>query len=337
MLLHFQFHPRWKIYNREVHLKVSTPAHALEALSNGLVHWCLRTQFAAAADVPSAPRIPVAITPAANVKPVKVEPPLSIKEREQIIAAVKETGDKKTVTQILEPQATQAEKDQVVAEIKAIAPQGTEIVDPFDGKIKLTAIQTSQSVADQTGQEVTKGFAYPKNLVEDATTANSEDAKRNQGKPYIKTDTDVVVVAPKGKRSTYVVLPGDTLAFIAQKNGVNWRDIATWNQIDPTGTLFVGASLYLYDAKPQVIETPKVVERKPESYVVQSGDNLTNLAARFDLTLKQLADYNNLSVTDNLFVGQKLSLKEPKNNTPKKHDWFGSPSNKHLSSFKLRS
>ena len=271
--------------------------------------------FAAAADVPSAPRIPVAITPAANVKPVKIEPPISLKEREQIITAVKETGEKKTVTQVLEPQATQAEKDRVVAEIKAIAPQGTEIVDPFDGKIKLTAIQTSQSVADQKGVEVSKGFAYPKNLVEDAATANSEDAKRNQGKPYIKTDTDVVVVAPKGKRSTYVVLSGDTLALIAQKNGVNWRDIATWNQIDPTGTLFVGASLYLYDAKPQVIETPKVVERKPESYVVQSGDNLTNLAARFDLTLKQLADYNNLSVTDNLFVGQKLSLKEPKNNT----------------------
>ena len=270
--------------------------------------------FAAAADVPSAPRIPVAITPAENVKPVKIEPPISVKEREQIIAAVKETGEKKTVTQVLEPQATQAEKDQVVAEIKAIAPQGTEIVDPFDGKIKLTAIQTSQSVADQKGVEVSKGFAYPKNLVEDAATANSEDAKRNQGKPYIKTDTDVVVVAPKGKRSTYVVLPGDTLALIAQKNGVNWRDIATWNQIDPTGTLFVGASLYLYDAKPQVVEAAKVVERKPESYVVQSGDNLTNLATRFDLTLKQLADYNNLSVTDNLFVGQKLTLKEPKNN-----------------------
>jgi phosphotransferase system IIA component len=40
-------------------------------------------------------------------------------------------------------QPTQAEKDQVVAELKAIAPQGTEIVDPYDGKIKLTAIQTS--------------------------------------------------------------------------------------------------------------------------------------------------------------------------------------------------
>ncbi|ENW78096.1 hypothetical protein F909_03779 [Acinetobacter sp. ANC 3929] len=267
--------------------------------------------FAAGADVPSAPRIPVAITPAANVKPVKIEPPISSKEREQITAAIKEEGKKETVAQVLEPQATQAEKDQVVAEIKAIAPKGTEIVDPFDGKIKLTAIQTSQSVADEKGQEVSRGFSYPKNLVEDTATANSEDAKRNQGKPYIKTDTDVVVVAPKGKRSTYVVQPGDTLAVIAQKNGVNWRDVAKWNQIDPNGTLFVGASLYLYDAKP---EAPKAAE-KPESYVVQSGDSLTNLASRFDLSLKQLADYNNLSVTDGLFVGQKLTLIEPKNNS----------------------
>lgn len=269
--------------------------------------------FAAAADVPSAPRIPVAITPAANIKPVKTEPPISMKEREQITAAIKEEGKKETVAQVLEPQATQAERDQVVAEIKAIAPKGTEIVDPFDGKIKLTAIQTSQSVADEKGQEVSKGFAYPKNLVEDSATANSEEAKRNQGKPYIKTDTDVVVTAPKGKRSTYVVQPGDTLAIIAQKNGVNWRDIAQWNQIDPNGTLFVGASLYLYDAKPQP-EAPKTAE-KPDSYVVQSGDSLTNLAARFDLSLKQLADYNNLSVTDGLFVGQKLTLIEPKNSS----------------------
>ena len=59
------------------------------------------------------------------------------------------------------------------------------------------------------------------------------------------------------------------------------------------GTLFVGASLYLYDAKPQA-DTSRTVESKPESYVVQSGDSLTNLAARFDLSLKQLADYNNL-------------------------------------------
>lgn len=52
----------------------------------------------------------MAITPAPNVKPVNIEPPISLKEREQIVAAVKDEGEKKTVAQVLEPQPTQAER-----------------------------------------------------------------------------------------------------------------------------------------------------------------------------------------------------------------------------------
>lgn len=270
--------------------------------------------FAASADVPSAPRIPVAVTNAANItKPVKMEPPISASEREKILAAVRAEGEKETVQQALEPQPTQAEKDQVVAELKAIAPKGTEIVDPYDGKIRLTAIQTSQSVAEQQGKEVSRGFAYPKTLAEDVTVANSEDGQRNKDKPYIKTDTDVVVVQPKGKRSTYTVLPGDTLAVIAMKNGVNWRDVAKWNQIDPEKTLYVGSTLYLYDAKPQETQTTSKSTAKPDVYVVEANDSLSGVANQFNLSVRQLAEYNDLSVTDGLFVGQKLLLKEPKN------------------------
>ena len=128
--------------------------------------------FASNADVPSAPRIPVAINQAANIKPVSIEPPISGKEREQILAAVKAENGKETVQQILQPQATAAEKDEVVKEITALAPQGTQVVDPLDGKIKLIAIQTSQSVAEQQGKEVTVGFSYPKGVAEN-TPANS--------------------------------------------------------------------------------------------------------------------------------------------------------------------
>ncbi|MFH7767423.1 LysM peptidoglycan-binding domain-containing protein [Acinetobacter sp. BSP-28] len=267
--------------------------------------------FAANTDIPSAPRIPVAVSQVANVKPVTVEPPLSAAEREQIMAAVKAEGENKTVEQILQPVASKAEQEKVVAEIKAIAPQGTEIVDPFDGKIKLTAIQTSLSVAEQQGKELTKGFAYPKGVAE-STRADSDEAKRNQGKNYVKTDSEVVVVPPKGKRSTYTVLPGDTLAVIAMKNGLNWRDVAKWNQIDPNSPLYVGTSIYLYDAKPQNSETSSSTKSKtqPETYVVQANDSLTGVASQFGLSVKQLADYNNLSVSSGLRVGQKLSLKE---------------------------
>ena len=265
--------------------------------------------FASNADIPSAPRIPVAVTQAKNIQPVKVEPALSTKEIEQIQAAVKAEGLKESVKQVLEPQPTQAEREAVVRELTALAPQGTEVVDPADGKIKLTAIQTSQSVAQQSGQEVTVGFAYPKGLAE-ANVVTPEEAKLNQGKTFTKTESDVVVVPPKGKRSTYTVLPGDTLAVIALKNGVNWRDVAKWNQVDPNTTLYVGTTLYLYDAKPQVdtSEVIKKVDPKATSYVVKPNDTLTGVAEQFGFSVSELATMNNLSTNSNLLVGQKLNL-----------------------------
>ena len=271
--------------------------------------------FAANSDIPSAPRIPVAVNQVANVKPISVEPALSAAEREQILAAVKAEGENKTVEQVLQPVASKAEQEKVVEELKALAPQGTEIVDPFDGKIKLTAIQTSQSIAEQQGKELTRGFAYPKGVAEN-TRADSEEAKRNQGKNYVRTDSEVVVSPPKGKRSTYTVLPGDTLAVIAMKNGLNWRDVAKWNQIDPKSPLFVGTSIYLYDAKPQNTEASTPVKSKAESYVVQANDNLTGVANQFGLSVKQLADYNSLSLNSGLRVGQKLNLRETVQTSP---------------------
>ena len=265
--------------------------------------------FAAQSDlpIPSAPRIPVAVTPAAPAKQIQVEPPISAAERQQVEQAVIAQDIQKTVDEILQPVATPAEQAQVVEELKALAPAGTEIVDPYDGKIKLTAIQTSLSVAEQQGKELTKGFSYPKEVA-DNTTANSVEAKLNQGKNYVKTDSEVVVVAPKGKRSTYKVLPGDNLAMIAAKNGVNWRDVAKWNQIDPNSPLYVGTTIYLYDAKP-VQEASKAKE-KPETYVVQANDSLTSVATQFGFSVKQLADFNGLNSNSGLFVGQKLSLKD---------------------------
>ena len=265
--------------------------------------------FASNTDIPSAPRIPVAVTPAANVQPVRTEPAISPAEREQILAAVRAEGENKTVDEVLKPVASQAEQAQMVAELKQLAPQGTEIVDPVDGKIKLTALQTSQSIAEQSGQEVTKGFSYPKAVAEN-TSPSSVEAQLNQGKNVIRTESDVVVVAPKGNRSTYVVMPGDNLQMIAMKHGVNWRDVAKWNQIADNAVLYVGTTIYLYDAKPvaPVVETPKP-KTVPNTYTVRANDTLSGIANEYGLSLKQLADYNDLTVTSGVYTGQKLQLK----------------------------
>ena len=274
-------------------------------------------QFAANADVPSAPRLPVSITPATNVKQIAVEPPISEAEKKAILAAtnapntakLSETQQNQAVRNIVEPAPTEAEKQQVVQELAQIAPKGTEIVDPLDGKIRLTAIQSSQSIAEQKGEDVKISYAYPKAVADAERKANTDSVARNTGKPTVETSDEVVVVAPKGKREVYTVQSGDTLATIATRYGVNWRDIAKWNQINADSPLFVGTRLYLYDAKPVVT----TAAQKPEKYTVKAGDNLTMLAQQYEVSLQDLAAWNNLTPTSNVLIGQRLTFVEPKN------------------------
>lgn len=277
--------------------RISTPnsANALAAFANQ-------------ADIPSSPRIPVAVTQAPNIKPIG-EPPVSQTELQSIVAS--NTSITTTNTTLVEPEPTAQEKQLVVAELQALAPAGTEVVDPLDGKIKLTAIQTSQSVADAKGEELKINYEQPYIAAQVSAPQTPQktmprtvvsNVVNNVIKPaIIPTPTRVVSQKPTGERSVYAVQPGDTLASIASKHALNWRDIANWNQINPNAALLSGTSLYLYGAK-----KPEPV--RPTTYIVQAGDTLTEVAARFDLTPRQLAEMNGMSANSNLLRGVRLSL-----------------------------
>ncbi|MDX8047738.1 LysM peptidoglycan-binding domain-containing protein, partial [Gracilibacillus sp. S3-1-1] len=45
-------------------------------------------------------------------------------------------------------------------------------------------------------------------------------------------------------------------------------------------------------------------------YTVKSGDTLSHIAIKFDVTVSQLKDWNNLS-SDTIYVGQQLIVKSP--------------------------
>jgi LysM repeat protein len=46
----------------------------------------------------------------------------------------------------------------------------------------------------------------------------------------------------------------------------------------------------------------------PDIYVVQKGDSLSSIAAKFGMTARKIGDYNNLQNINTLFVGQKLRI-----------------------------
>ncbi|WP_131669015.1 LysM peptidoglycan-binding domain-containing protein [Psychrobacter pygoscelis] len=229
---------------------------------------------------------------------VAQEPPVSSSEMNKINAELKNSNSLPTtsaqVTQnntiVQEPPLSDAERDFIAKQIQQQTPSVSEVVSPVDGNIKLSAVQTQQSILEAKGEEKKLSFSTPNNPV--------------ASKPK-----------PQGKRTTYTVKRGDTLSNIASRAGVNWRDIAEWNQIDPRANLLAGSTLYLYNAKPiaplntsSSSSSNSATPSRPDSYVVQSGDTLIGTAGRFGMSVSELASYNNLSSSAELLRGQRLWL-----------------------------
>ncbi|ELA08608.1 membrane-bound lytic murein transglycosylase D [Moraxella macacae 0408225] len=227
---------------------------------------------------------------------VTKEPPISAKEQHQVTAEMQSANTLPTTsvmvtpnnTIVQEPPLSQAERDLIAKQIEQTSPQVSQAINPTDGNIKLDAIQTQQSVLEAKGE--TKKLSYNDAVVNTPKTAPS--------KPR-----------PMGNRTTYQVKRGDTLSNIAGRMGVNWRDIAEWNQIDPNAPLLADSTLYLYNAKLGIDEK---IDTKPQkrqdSYVVQAGDTLTGIADKFNLSVNDLAKYNNLSTNYQVKTKQTLWL-----------------------------
>lgn len=252
-------------------------------------------EYAASASVPqqTTSYISPAATPSSSSvyssnNNARTEPPITSSETQKINAELKSSNSLPTTsaqitsnnTIVQEPPLSQEERDFIARQIQLQTPDQREVVSAVDGNIKLSAVQTQQSVLEASGKEKRLSFA---------TNANTK-------------------AKPQGKRSTYTVKRGDTLSNIASRAGVSWRDIAEWNQIDPKANLLSGSTLYLYNAKPIEPLSSANTPAQPESYVVQGGDTLIGTANRFGLSVTQLATYNNLSSRADLLRGQKLWL-----------------------------
>jgi LysM repeat protein len=111
---------------------------------------------------------------------------------------------------------------------------------------------------------------------------------------------------------TYTVKPGDTLYSIASANGVSVDTIISDNVL-PNNSLSVGQVLRLRVIDGEVLECFGPDFEIPEeivpsiTYVVKSGDNLYNIARKFNTSVSAISNLNNLS-NSNLSVGQQLLI-----------------------------
>jgi len=117
--------------------------------------------------------------------------------------------------------------------------------------------------------------------------------------------------------STYVVARGDTLSQIASRFDLSVAEIMAMNRITNKDVIRVGQRLTL-PGKIDVAAAPAprkdTVRRATTTdgnYVVQKGDCLSVIAARFGTSVAAIKKANDLT-SDRIVVGQKLSVKGSK-------------------------
>ncbi len=100
---------------------------------------------------------------------------------------------------------------------------------------------------------------------------------------------------------TYVVRSGETLSQIAARNGTSVQALVAANRLADPDLIVAGQSLTLPGSSTPAGDTSS-------RYVVQPGDTLARIAARFGTTVSALAGANNLSNPNLIVVGSALSV-----------------------------
>lgn len=114
-----------------------------------------------------------------------------------------------------------------------------------------------------------------------------------------------------GKRIEYIVKSGDTLWDLSRAYDVNLRDLARWNSMAPGDYLRPGQELVVWtEAEPSsVIQSGINSIMRNIRYRVRSGDSLARIADKFNVTIRQIEQWNNIQRNRYLQPGQMLKLK----------------------------
>jgi len=135
-----------------------------------------------------------------------------------------------------------------------------------------------------------KDLEFLKNNYQELAEAVIKGVLDYKGIPYTALDSEIV--------DTYKVMSGDTLYSIANKLDTSIDEIKKLNKLT-SNVLSIG----------QILKIPtKIVDiGDTDIYQVMSGDTLYSLAKKYNITVEELKNLNDLE-GDNLVVGQLLNV-----------------------------
>ncbi|MGM0476022.1 MAG: LysM peptidoglycan-binding domain-containing protein [Pseudomonadota bacterium] len=118
-----------------------------------------------------------------------------------------------------------------------------------------------------------------------------------------------------GRKITHTVRAGDSFWELARRHKVSVRELASWNNMAPGDPLREGQQLVIWSRADVTARIPTnfsaphsyATERRV-GYTVRVGDSLARVAQRFNVSVSQLRQWNNLEGEQYLQPGQRLTL-----------------------------
>jgi LysM repeat protein len=112
------------------------------------------------------------------------------------------------------------------------------------------------------------------------------------------------VQAAPTANTTYIVQPGDSLTRIAARYGVSVSQLAAANGLRWSSWVYAGQRLTIPGNAP----LNPAPAPSGSTYVVRRGDTLTSIAARYGVSVSQIATLNGLHWNSWVYVGQRLAI-----------------------------
>ncbi|WP_338751681.1 LysM peptidoglycan-binding domain-containing protein [Bacillus sp. FJAT-52991] len=125
---------------------------------------------------------------------------------------------------------------------------------------------------------------------------------------------------PPASSGVYIVQSGDSLSKIAAMHKMSVSQLMQLNGLQ-SHMIYVGQKLKVSgkpsSAKPPVAKPPSKPPASSSTYIVQSGDSLSKIAAMHKMSVTQLMQLNGLT-SHTIYVGQKLKVSgQPPTSKPK--------------------
>ena len=110
------------------------------------------------------------------------------------------------------------------------------------------------------------------------------------------------------REQTYNVQKGDTLWNISRKFRVSIEDVALWNELDIEKPLQINQEIKIFSRYERIRQDVPSKELRTMLYPVKSGDTISRIASKFEISAEQIKEWNELEDVSRIFPGQVLKL-----------------------------